>query len=63
MKKCYSEGNRCNLDHESALHTAHTQSVLERCQLNHLSDDLVKRIILVCQDSTKSKGTGEICNL
>jgi len=24
---------------------------------------LVKRIILVCEDSTKSKGTGEICNL
>ena len=63
LKKCYSEGSGCNLDHESALHTAHTQSLLERYQLNHLSYDLVKRIILVCEDSTKSKETGEICNL
>ena len=45
LKKCYSEGSGCNLDHESALHTAHTQSLLERYQLNHLSYDLLKRII------------------
>ena len=63
LKKCCSEGNGCHLDHESALHTVHTQAVLERYQLNHLSDDLVKRIILVCEDSTNSKEAGEICNL
>ena len=59
LKKCCSEGNGCDLDHESAMHTEHTRAVLKRYQRNHLSDEVVKRIILVCGDKTKGKETGE----
>ena len=59
LKKCCSEGNGCDLDHESAMHTEHTQAVLKHYQMEHLSDDVVKRIILVCGDLTKGKETGK----
>ena len=59
LKKCCSEGNGCDLDHESAMHTEPTQSVLKRYQIEYLSDEVVKRIILVCGDRTKRKETGK----
>ena len=59
LKKCCTEGNGCDLDHESAMHTEHTQAVLQRYQREHLSDEVVKRITLVCGDKTKGKETSK----
>ena len=59
LKKCCREGNGCDLEHESGMYTEHTQAVLERYQMEHLSDEVVKRIILVCDDKTKGKETGK----
>ena len=59
LKKCCSEGNGCDLDHESAMHTEHTQAVLKRYEMEHFSDPVVKKIILVCGDKTKGKETGK----
>ena len=59
LKKCCSEGSGCDLDHESAMHTEPTQSVLKRYQIEHLSEEVVERIILFCGDRTKRKETGK----
>ena len=59
LKKCCSEGNGCDLDHEFAMDTEHTLAVLKRFQIEHLGDELVKKIILVCDDKTKGKETGK----
>ncbi|XP_068694759.1 zinc finger CCCH-type antiviral protein 1-like isoform X2 [Montipora foliosa] len=55
-----SEGSKCDLKHDSAMHTLHTKAILERYQLEDLNRDTVKRIVLVYNDSTKSKDTGHI---
>ena len=57
LRKCYEE--ECRLDHESAMTTDHTRSVLERYHMDHLNSGLVKRIILVYVDSTKMNKTGK----
>lgn len=62
MKKCCREGSGCDLDHEEAMQTGHTRALLERYQLDRLSSDLVKRIILVYGGTPKGKETGEISN-
>ena len=59
LKKCCSEGNGCDLDHESAMHTEHTQAVLKRYQMERLSEEVVERIILVFDDKTKGKESGK----
>ena len=59
LKKCWRQGNGCYLEHESAMHTEHTRAVLKCYQMEHLSDEVVKKIILVCDDKIKGKETGE----
>ncbi|KAL9956767.1 hypothetical protein ACROYT_G038300 [Oculina patagonica] len=51
-KKCESEED-CDLDHESAMTTDHNRRVLERYHMAHLKSDVVKRMILVYDDSDK----------
>ena len=58
LGKCFKEGYGCSLDHESAMTTGHTRTILERYHMGHLKSDVVKRIILVCDESTKRKETG-----
>ncbi|XP_068694762.1 zinc finger CCCH-type antiviral protein 1-like [Montipora foliosa] len=55
-----SEGSKCDLKHDSAMHTLHTKAILERYQLEDLNRDTVKRIVLVYKDSTKGKDKGHI---
>ena len=59
LKKCCSEGNGCDLEHEAGMRTEHTQVVLKRYQMERLSEDVVERIILVFDDKTKGKETGK----
>ena len=54
LKKCFRRGYGCDLLHEEAMNTEHTQAILERFQLGHHKSDLVKRIILVCDQREKS---------
>ena len=54
LKKCFRRGYGCDLLHEEAMNTEHTQAILERFQLGHLKSDLVKKIILVCDQREKS---------
>ena len=54
LKKCFRRGYGCDLLHEEAMNTEHTQAILERFQLGHHKLDLVKRIILVCDQREKS---------
>ena len=58
LRKCHQEGCGCSLDHESAMTTNHTHTVLERYHMEHLKSDVAKRIILVYDHSPKSKETG-----
>lgn len=53
-KKCKKEGV-CGLDHESAMTTGHTRTVLKRYHMEHLNSDIVRRMILAYNDSKKSK--------
>ena len=54
LKKCFRRGYGCDLLHEEAMNTEHTQAILERFQLGHHKSDLVKKIILVCDQREKS---------
>ena len=54
LKKCFRRGYGCDLLHEEAMNTGHTQAILERFQLGHHKSDLVKKIILVCEQPKKS---------
>ena len=54
LKKCFRGGYGCDLLHEEAMNTEHTQAILERFQLGHHKSDLVKKIILVCDRREKS---------
>ncbi|XP_068723246.1 uncharacterized protein [Montipora capricornis] len=58
LKKSCCEVSECDLEHDSAMHTRQTDAILKRYQLNYLSRNIVKWIILVCDDSTKSKEAG-----
>ena len=58
LKKCHREGYDCGLDHESAMTSNHTQTILECYHMEHLKSDVMKRIILVYDDSTKAKEAG-----
>ena len=58
LKKCRGEGYDCELDHESAMTCHHTQTILERYHMEHLKSDVVKRIVLVYDDSIKVKDAG-----
>ena len=60
LRKCSREGCDCVLDHESAMTTDHTRTVLERYHMDHLKSDVVKRIILVYDNPTKQKQAGEL---
>ncbi len=53
-KKCKNAGV-CDLDHESAMTTDHTRTVLERYHMEHLTSDVVRRMILAYNDSKKGK--------
>ena len=54
LKKCFRRGYGCDLLHEEAMNIEHTQAILERFQLGHHKSDLVKKIILVCEQRKKS---------
>ena len=54
LKKCFRRGYGCDLLHEEAMNTEHTQAILERFQLGQHKSDLVKKIILVCDQREKS---------
>ena len=58
LKKCHREGYDCELDHESAMISHHTQTILERYHMQHLKSDVVKRIIMVYDDHIKDKEAG-----
>ena len=60
LKKCFRRGYGCDLLHEEAMNTEPTQAILERFQLGHLKSDLVKKIILVCDQREKSACSKEI---
>ena len=64
LKKCRREGYDCELDHESAMTSNHTQTILQRYHMEHLKSDAMKRIVLVYDDSTKVKVAGKsvFCN-
>ena len=59
LKKCHGEGYDCELDHESAMTCDHTQTILEHYHMEHLKSDVVKRIVLVYDDSAKVKDAGK----
>ena len=54
LKKCFTRGYGCDLLHEEAMNIEHTKAILERFQLGHHKSDLVKKIILVCEQRKKS---------
>ena len=54
LKKCFRRGYGCDLLHEEAMNIEHTKAILERFQLGHHKSDLVKKIILVCEQRKKS---------
>ena len=58
LKKCHREGYDCELDHECAMTSNHTQIILARYHMEHLKSDVVKRIVLVYDDSTNVKKAG-----
>ena len=58
LRRVCSEGDNCALQHDSALDTPHTATILQRYQLNDQKRDTIKRIVLVCNKLTKSKETG-----
>ena len=59
LKKCCREESGCDLDHESAMDTKHTQTVLERYHLQHLDSHLLQRIILVCKQPPEANESGK----
>ena len=59
LKKCHRERYGCELDHESAMTSNHTQTILESYHVGHLKPDVVKRIVLVYDDSIKVKEAGK----
>ena len=59
LKKCCREESGCDLDHESAMDTKHTQAVLERYHLQHLDSHLQQRIILVCKQPPEANESGK----
>ena len=59
LKKCRGEGYDCELDHESAMTCHHTQTILERYHMERLKSDVVKRIVLVYDDSIRVKEAGK----
>lgn len=58
LKKCHREGYDCKLDHECAMTSNHTQTILERHHMEHLKSDVVKRIVMVYDDQIKDKEAG-----
>ena len=58
LRKVCSEGDNCVLEHDSALRTPRTEAILQRYKLNDLKRDLIKRIVLVCDELTKTEETG-----
>jgi len=54
LKKCHREGYDCELDHESAMTSNHTQTILEHYRMEHLTSDVVKRIVLVYDEAGNS---------
>ena len=58
LKKCHREGYDCKLDHESAMTSNHTQTILEHYHMEHLKSDVVKRIVMVYDDQIKDKDAG-----
>ena len=59
MTKCHREGCGCYLDHESAMATEHTRAILKRYLQDHLTSDILKKIILVCDQPPKRKEAGK----
>ncbi len=53
-KKCKNKRD-CDLDHESAMTTDHTRTVLERYNMEHWNLDVVTRMVLAYNDLKKGK--------